>query len=344
MNLSEGIFKRLEEEIKEGYLRMEDDEIVHAEISAEAMALTSVYLKSILEKESFVFLSEEAYQKKIHTIFTSAFSGQATILYANGVGEVAPKHLYAHTDPYAPTVYLSSQCFIGFTWRLVELCNYQKHCPTIADTENQIQAAQDPAEETNLILWKEELGSAEAYQQRITTNLRYVVALNKYLLNDEQIYLDWLYVQNPFLQNLVSEYGYTQDINLLAKVLESRSDKKQIYLDDLLWHKGAKKLYSLTETATYDGVFRMHENTFVCIAQKIGDARFYVSTQNLYLRALERYLAKIPNQSALTQAQQETLRTYIVSFLQRFIYTRDALKPVGLASADANQIIGHDRS
>ena len=55
------------------------------------------------------------------------------------------------------------------------------------------------------------------------------------------------YDQNPFLEMLVSIYGYNEDIQLVKKVIDERGVDENFYLDDLVWFKGTKRLYDILD-------------------------------------------------------------------------------------------------
>ena len=331
MNLNEKVKRAIEEEIKQGYEEIEEDEMMGSNISFENMELISKYLHAVFKEQLFKFPSHQEYREKIKEIFGVEFNGKLTILYDHAIGEVEPKSVWVNSDEVVSTILLTNQNFITLPFRLPEIINYQKHYPHLVKIEDEMEKKLEKEEDESLILWREMVGTQEEYHEKVVDNLYYILRLNNYLFNNEKTHLDWLFEQNPFLEILVSSYGYTKDIALVEKVIKQRGVDAYFYLDDLVWFKGAKRLYGLEEELQYDGEFKIEDNTFVVIYNKLEGQKFHVPTQNVYLKALHRMLVELDEEERLTQKEKEELKIYIIDFLSEFLLDSSNLKSLEIA-------------
>jgi hypothetical protein len=319
MNLNEQIEQVIEKEIKQGYMEIEEDDMMSLEVSLEDMELMCSYLQSVLKKQFVKFPTPKEYTEKIKELFDVEFTGRSTILYDQGIGELEPKTVLVQSDESSGSMFLSNEGFITLPLRLPEFINYQKHFPHLVKLEDEMEKQLEKEEDETLILWKEIVGDKEEYKQTIVDNLYYVIRLNNYLFNNEKKYLDWLYEQNPFLEMLVSAYGYNEDIELVEKVINERGVDENFYLDDLVWFKGSKRLYDIEEEPLYDGEFKIQHNTFMVIYNKLEDQKFHVPTQNVYLKALHRMLVELDEEEILNKKEKEKLTSYLIDFLDEFL-------------------------
>jgi hypothetical protein len=319
MNLNEKIEHAIEKEIKQGYMEIEEDDMMSSYISLADMELMSLYLKDVLKKQLVKCPTPKEYKEKIKELFDVEFDGQSIIVYDQGVGEVEPKSILVQSNEVESSIFLSNEGFIVPPFRLPELINYQKHFPRLVKLEDEMEKALEKEEDETLILWKEIVGDKDEYKQTIVDNLYYVIRLNNYLFNNEKIYLDWLFEENSFLEMLVSTYGYNEDIQLVEKVINEKGVDENFYLDDLVWFKGSKRLYDIEEEPLYDGEFKIQHNTFMVIYNKLEGQKFHVPTQNVYLKALHRILVELDEEELLNKKEKEKLTSYLIDFLDEFL-------------------------
>jgi hypothetical protein len=319
MNLNEKIEQVIAKEIKQGYMEIEEDDMMSSYVSLEDMELMCTYLQSVLKKQFVKFPTPKEYKEKIKELFDVDFNGESTILYDQGIGEVEPKTVLVAGSEMSGSMFLSNEGFITLPLRLPEFINYQKHFPHLVKLEDEMEKQLEKEEDETLILWKEIVGDKEEYKQTIVDNLYYVIRLNNYLFNNEKKYLDWLYEQNPFLEMLVSTYGYNEDIELVEKIINERGVAENFYLDDLVWFKGSKRLYDIEEEPLYDGEFKIQHNTFMVIYNKLEGQKFHVPTQNVYLKALHRMLVELDEEEILNKKEKEKLTSYLIDFLDEFL-------------------------
>jgi len=330
MNLNEKLKETLEEEIKEGYQNIEEDELMSSEVSLEDMELMSRHLQTQLKKESFEFPTQERYKKRLNQLFGIEFNGESTILYDQAIGEVEPQTVFMDSYEISTSIFLTNQNFITPPFRLPEIINYQKDYPYLITIEEEMTKELEIEKNETLILWRDMVGDKEEHQESIDNNIEYILKLNNYLFNGEKTHLNWLFEQNPFLEMLVSSYGYNDDIELVEKVINQRGVDENFYLDDLIWYKGAKKLYNLEEEPIYNGEFKIEDNTFIVIYNKLKGQKFHVPTQNVYLKALHRILVELAEEETLNQKEKEELKFYLVDFLSEFLLDSSNLESLTL--------------
>lgn len=320
MYLSKQIEHALKKEIEKGYMGLQEDGMMHANISLSAVELMGTYLHSILKKQLYHFPTPEAYRDKIKELFGIVFNAKSTMLYDQGVGEVEPKTVFIQSDEVVSSILLTNKGFITLPFRLPELINYQKYFPYLRKIEDEMKKPLEKEEDETLILWRDIVGNEEEYEQSIVDNLYYIIRLNNYLFNREKKYLDWLFEKKPFLEMLVSTYGYNADIQLIEKIMDSREVDEHFCLNDLIWFKGAKRVCGMEEEPLYNGEFRIQHNTFKVIYNKLKGQKFHVPTQNVYLKALHRILVEqLDEEDILTKKEKEEIKSYIIDFLDDFL-------------------------
>lgn len=318
MSLNKQIEQAIEKELKQGYEEIAEDNMMGVDVSLEDMELMCSHLQNILKQQHYKFPTIKKYKEKIKELFDVEFNGDSTILYDQGIGEVEPKTVLVQSEEVESSIFLTNKGFITLPFRLPELVNYQKHFPHLVKLENEMEKALEKEEEESLILWRDIAGSEEEHRQTVADNLYYVIRLNNYLFNNEKTHLDWLFEENLFLEMLVSTYGYNDDIELVEKVIDERG-VENLYLDDLVWFKGSKRLHALEEEPKYDGVFKIQDNTFVVISNKLEGQKFHVPTQNTYLKELHRMLVELDEEELLNEKEKEALQSYIIGFLDEFL-------------------------
>ena len=325
MHLNKQVEQVIEKEIKQGYMEIGEDGMMRIDVSLADMELMSVYLQDLLTKQHYKFPTYQEYKERVKELFDVEFNGGSTILYDQGIGEVEPKILLVQSGEVESSVFLTNKGFVTLPFRLPELIDYQKHFPHLVTLEDEMEIALEKEEDETLILWREIAGSEEEHKQMIVDNLYYVIRLNDYLFNNEKKYLDWLFEKNPFLEMLVSTYGYSEDIELIEKVIDARG-VEDLYLDDLVWFKGSRRLHDIEEVPRYDGAFKIHHNTFVVIRHKLDGQKFHVPTQNVYLKALHRLLKKSDEEEVLNEQETEELKSYVIDFLDEFLLNSSNLE------------------
>ena len=192
MNLNEKLEQVIEKEIQQGYMKIEEDDMISSSVSLEDMELMSFYLKDVLENQLVRFPTSKEYKEKIKELFDVEFDGKSTILYDQGIGEVEPKTILVRSNEVESPIFLSNEGFIVPLFRLPELINYQKHFPHLVKLEDEMEKMLEKEYNETLLLWKEILGDKEEYKQTIVDNLYYVIRLNNYLFNNEKTHRDWL--------------------------------------------------------------------------------------------------------------------------------------------------------
>jgi len=185
MNLNEKIEQVIKKEIKQGYMEIEEDDMMSWYVSLEDMELMCIYLQSVLKKPFFKFPTPKEYKEKIKELFDVEFNGDSTILYDQGIGEVEPKIVLVQSDEVESSMFLSNEGFIVPPFRLPELINYQKHFPRLVKLEDEMEKALEKEDET-LILWREMVDKEEEHKESIIANLNYLLRLNNYLFNNEK--------------------------------------------------------------------------------------------------------------------------------------------------------------
>ena len=303
MSLNNQIEQALEKELKQGYMKIEEDDRMSVDVSLEDMEFVCTYLQNILKQQHYKFPTIKKYKEKIKELFNVDFNGDSTILYDQGIGEIKPKTLLVQSEEVESSVFLTNKGFVTLPFRLPELVNYQRHFPHLIKLEDEMEKALEKEEDESLILWREIAGDKEEHRQTVIDNLYYVIRLNNYLFNNEKKHLDWLFEKNPFLEMLVSTYGYNDDIELVKKVIDERG-VENLYLDDLVWFKGTTKLYDLEEEPHYDGAFKIQHNTFMTIYNKLEGQKFHVPTQNVYLKELHRMLVALDEKEILNEKEK----------------------------------------
>ena len=319
MNLTEKIERVIKKEIKQGYMEIEEDEMMSSSVSLEELELMCLHLKNIMKKQLVRLPTSQEYKEKIEELFGVTFQRKPIILYDKGVGEVNPNNILVQSDELETSIFLSCENFIVSPFRLPEIVNYQRHFPYLVKVEDEMEKALEQEEDETLILWREMVGTKEEHHEKIVAHLHYVMRLNNYLFNNEKTHLDWLFEENPFLEVLVSTYGYNEDIELVEKIINARGIDENFYLDDLVWFKGAKKLYDMDKEPIYDGVFKIQHNTFMVISHKLEGQKFHVPTQNVYLKALHRMLVELEKEEELNEKEKKELKSYLIDFLDDFL-------------------------
>ena len=115
MSLNKQIEQAIEKELKQGYMEIEEDNMMSVDVSLEDMELMSAYLQDVLTKQHYKFPTHQEYKEKIKELFDVEFNGDSTILYEQGIGEVEPKTVLVGSSEMSSSIF--------FLVTQLQLCN-----------------------------------------------------------------------------------------------------------------------------------------------------------------------------------------------------------------------------
>jgi len=288
-------------------------------ISYKHLKLVIDYVEVCLKYYKYDFLIEEDYKKRIRESFSFEFNSEIILFYNNGIGIKLEENNWIELEDDSDILVVSNKGFIFPIYRLPELLNYKKLYPQVARDEDEFQIELNKNNDQSIILWKDITGDIGEHQESIRTIIKLIVELNEYLFNDKKQNFSFLSSKQNILERFFLLNGYNEDIQIIEKIFFDREQAGHIYLDDLIYYKGVSKLASLEEEPIYDGVFKIHDNTFSIIYNKLEGQIFHVPTENIYLKKLHRILNNLDKEDKLSKEEKKTLNCYIIEFLDIFI-------------------------
>jgi hypothetical protein len=339
MTLDKKVEEEIINEIQNGYAKLtidESEELSNIEkehdfeydqqnfslkkgISYKHLKLVVAYVEVFLKYYKYDFLIEEDYKKRIKELFSFGLTNEIILYYKNGIGIKFEKNSWIELEEDTDILVISNKGFIFPIYRLPELLNYKKLYPRLARDEDEFQIELNKNNNESIILWKDITGDIREHQENITTIITLIVKLNEYLFNNKKQNFSFLCSKQNILERFFLVYGYNEDIQIIEKIFFDREEDKHIYIDDLIYYKGVSKLASLEEEPIYDGVFKIHDNTFSIIYNKLEGQVFHVPTENIYLKKLHLVLGNLKKEDRLSKEEKKKLSCYIIEFFDIFI-------------------------
>jgi len=315
---NEEIKKIVIQEVKDGYSHEDEGDDGSVRVNREYLKALESEVERQLIFNYFHFPTQGQFERKIKELFGLEPLSKSLLLYANGMGESNPSEVWLEEE----YLLISSKKFVTPLYRLPEILNYRKNCPNFEELERELD------EES--LSWSEMMGDEEEYQKTLRDNVNFMVRFNQYIFMEDNRYRGWLFEQNSLMESLVTSYGYNRDSRLIEKIIEERAEGGEVYLDDIVWHKRAKKLVRLEDEPLYNGLFRINQKSFEVIKRKIGAKKFHVPTQNIYLKALHRLTQELEEEEWLTQEEREQLVCHITSFLSNYLLNIESVESLEL--------------
>ncbi|TQV62211.1 MAG: hypothetical protein FNT15_07550 [Sulfurovum sp.] len=198
------------------------------DIDEKEFALEEKVLYEELKRQNYKFLSQKEFERKIYQFFGLKLNPNSNVVSCMDIypldGTGTPRHKECFENQIAinwlsadSTVISKNKRFITELYRFPEIVNYQKKYPYLLKMEKRLKKF-EPCElgDKRIIIKINRWKDVPQYGKIVQKNLDNFVNLNNYLFNDDKSKIPQVFNDNASVfANLVSEYGYTKDKDLL---------------------------------------------------------------------------------------------------------------------------------
>ncbi len=285
----------LQKELKTGYSH--GDEAQALEMDRVYFEVLGEELRRYLKKEGFKFLNPNAYKDKVKKKL--GLSEKAYLQKSSDETIDTPASPVGSNSIYL----LPKQGIVSLPYKMPEIIDYKKVYPKLAAYEKNINAAYQKSTYTQQrVSWSRMNSNAK-------NNLKFTLALNKYLLNDDDTQLPWLVAHAYGTMLSIYKQGEKPNKKLLKALLEAYIKYKHKpmagyetislpTLDDLLLlpikrDNGQYGKYTINKEA-FEVLSTLIKEEESNIAQKQG-VNSDTKLKNVYLEALKAFIASKKN-------------------------------------------------
>ncbi|TWP22593.1 hypothetical protein ETU10_11020, partial [Apibacter muscae] len=172
-------------------------------------------IEQMLFNNNFNFIDKNLFNKKIKNIFgrTIDVSSNSEYLYVNFFNKCNKNIVYHPNDiDYQGIFIIKNKNFIMDFYLLPRIIDYQKEYPKLYEKEKRLTEISNREFGIAKVRYWKDMFSLNEKNKNVLT----LVSRNKYLFNDDKSQFAWLINNDSFfMENLVTNFGYTEDKKLL---------------------------------------------------------------------------------------------------------------------------------